>query len=151
MGGLILLTFLILSFYRGNSTHIEASTNNEAVIAGSNIAISMIEEITLKKYDHNVQSGEVTPVSGLSTTLGPDGTETGNVLLFDDVDDFNNYSRQDTLPNLGIFNTSVTVGYVHATNPEVIITTKSYTKRIDVTIANEYLGSPIKLYHVVSY
>jgi hypothetical protein len=150
IGGFILMTVLILSFHSTNKIHSSSSYNNEAVITASNIGTSMIEEISLKKFDHNVTSGTITPVNNLSTTLGPESGEY-SVNQFNDVDDFNNYARTDTLTNLGVFNSIVKVSYVNPNNPDNNSLGKTYHKKIEVNVSNPYLSDTLKFYHIVSY
>ena len=153
IGGLMLLTILILSFYKGNSSHISTAADNEAIIVGSSIGASLIEEITLKKFDHKVTAGKITPVDSL-TLSGSLGPETGeySVNLFNDIDDFDDYIRIDTLSNLGVFDVIVNVYYVDISNPDDSVSTRKYHKRINVNVDNDdYLITPINLYHIVSY
>ena len=150
IGSLMLLSFIILGFYNSNATHISNSSNNDAVIIGSSIGMSIIEEISLKKFDHNVAAGTITPVSGLSTTMG---AETGESIIyqFNDIDDYNNYIKINYDSNLGAFSITIKVSYVDMSNPNVPISSKRYHKRIAVKVENEYLSSPLNLYHIISY
>ena len=56
---------------------------------------------------------------------------------FDDVDDFNNYTRSDTIPKMGIFNISVSVSYMNDNFVET--TSKTYNKNVTVQVTSPSL------------
>lgn len=71
---------------------------------------------------------------------------------YDDVDDYDGYTRTAQSGNLTGFELSVKVYYVTGTNLDVETTTRTYFKRIDVTVSNtNYLKKSLKFSSVVAY
>jgi hypothetical protein len=71
--------------------------------------------------------------------LGPEAGETTQT-TFNDVDDYNNFSRIDTIPNSAIFKTAVFVSYVTISGNTITTTTsKTFNKQITVYVTSDYL------------
>jgi len=131
---MVLLSFLIL---RVNSLFLQTNTTlytTKFDVLAFSIAQSMIQEIEANSFDENTVSAAVTTTSGLSTTLGP---ESGEVYPnFDDIDDYNNYTRKDsTLPS-AVFNVKCKVDYVTSAAPDVATSTPTWNKRISVYVTS---------------
>lgn len=151
-GALFILTTLILLFYQTSTVQTSVSVENEAILAGSGIAQSLITEIQKRSFDENTITKYVDSIDSLTVpgSLGPDA---GEVYLtqFDDVDDFDNYSVVDLATRLGNYNLSVRVDYIGNMNPNIIQLSRSFSKRIEVSVASVYLPDTLKLYHIVGY
>lgn len=152
LGSMVLFAMLVLSFTRSSLSHSESTLNNEALVTGVALSQSMIEEIQSRAFDENTITAAVTTTSGL-TSAASLGTESGETTStnFDDVDDFNSYSRTESLERLGNFYISVDVCYVNYSNPTVKVTSKTFNKRIDVNIYNLYLPDTLSIYKIISY
>lgn len=152
IGGIFLLTLFILTVYQTSTARLTITYLNEATITATGIAQSMIDEIQMKAFDEKTTTSGVSSTDSL-TAVGSLGPETGETLstLFDDVDDYNNYTRSDSLSRMGRFNTKVQVYYVQKMTPETKSLSKTFTKRIDVFVTNFSLTDTLKLYHIVSY
>ena len=48
IGGILILSYLSLTFFRSNSTQTDSNYNNEVIIMGTGIGQSMLEEILTK-------------------------------------------------------------------------------------------------------
>ncbi len=152
IGGILLLGYLALSFYRSNSVQSSIELSNEAVITGTGIGQSTLDEIQTKAFDQQTVSKTITSVDSLTapSNLGPDSGET-NSTLFNDIDDYNGFVRQDSLGRLGTFLTSVSVYYVNPTNPSNRSTLRTFAKRVDIFVTNMFLPDTIKLNLVIAY
>ena len=150
LGALILFGLTMLSTNRYVIDQNESIIQREFEFYGISLAQSFIEEAKTKAFDENVINGAVTVPAQLThwNSLGPDGGETHP--NFDDVDDYNGLALTD---NTGRdeFTVSIEVGYIDETDPETILTIRSYYKRMNVTISNPYLIQPIVLGFVFSY
>jgi hypothetical protein len=82
--------------------------------------------------------------------MGKDGGESVST-QFDDIDDYNNHTRTDTLNRMGTFNTKVLVYYIDKSNPETKSLTRTFTKRIDVNITNFSLPDTLTFSHIIGY
>lgn len=150
--GLLLFTIFILTVYRTTTSRFAFAIANEALLSGTALAQSMIDEITIKAFDEQTISKIIATSDSLTppNLLGPDAGET-DVSKYDDIDDYNNYQRVDSLSRLGNFLTSVRVYYVSINNPDVLSTTRTFAKRIDVFVRNNFITDTIKMYRIVTY
>ena len=151
-GALLFLTILILLFYQASTEQTSVSVENEAILAGSGIAQSLMAEIQKRSYDENTVTKYTDSIDSL-TLPSSLGTDAGEVFLtqFDDVDDFNNYNIVDLSTRLGDYSLSVSVDYVGIMNPNNISFTRTFCKRIEVSVESVYLPDTLKLYHVIGY
>lgn len=150
-GGLLLLVFLSLTFYSSFRSKSDIDLYNEALITGTAIGQSIIDEISTRAFDQKTVSNSVTVPDSLTATgsLGPDAGESIST-LFNDIDDFKNYVRFDTLV-MGVFRTRVNVNYLSKMNPGLLSASRTFTKRIDVFVSNLYLQDTLKLNYVITY
>lgn len=152
IGGLILLSIIVLSY---NTTSLEQTSNNlnnEAMITGVSLGQSLLDEISSRAFDENTVSSNVTSPNNLTVppNLGAEGGES-IVTQYDDIDDFNNYPRNDTLQRLGVFNLSTKVYYVNSNSPDIKSNVRTFSKRIDVKISNIYMLDTLSVHKIVSY
>jgi hypothetical protein len=138
IGGMTLLSTLILT--RGSNTinHLARTLHIEAVSASYSIGQSAIEQMNAVAFDEATITQDVKNASALSSALGP---ELGEILVtqFDDVDDFHNYTWTGSTDKLGNFNAKITVNYGSTANPDVTTMSKTFYKKIQILITNQYL------------
>ncbi len=138
IGGMMMLSTLILT--RGSNTlnHLSRTFHIEAVANAYEIGQSAIEQINSVAFDEKTVTTDVNKTSDLSAILGPDGVE---ILLnqFDDIDDFKNYTWSESTEKLGVFNAKVNVSYGTTANPEITTTSRTFYKKIEILITNQYL------------
>lgn len=150
--GLLLFTIFILTVYRTTTSRFAFAIANEALLTGTGIAQSLIDEITLKNFDEKTISGIVSTPDSLTPTisLGPETGES-DVTKYDDIDDYNNYKRTETLSRLGNFVSWVKVYYVNPNSPDVMSLTRTFAKKIEVFVQNSFVTDTIKMYRIVTY
>jgi len=152
IGGIMLLSFLILTFYESEGNSTTMTLFNEALITSTGIGQTVIEEMSLKAFDENTINRTNATIDSLTlaNNLGPDNLET-TIDLFDDFDDFNNYSRTDSLSRLGNFNINVTVNYVLYEEPDSVVNVRTFYKMAEVSVTNTYLVDTLTLSYTASY
>lgn len=152
IGALSILTLLILNFYDSDSNQLSISLYNEAVVTATGLGQTVIEEISSKPFDEKVINQYVEVPDSLTPALSL-GAETGetDIYLFDDMDDFKNYSRTDSLFRLGNFNINVDVNYVEETKPDIAGNVRTFYKLATITVTNPYLKGALKLNYIASY
>ena len=150
VGALFLLSLLVLMVYRSTGNRSTSNYENEAILTGTSIGQSMLEEITSKAFDENTISSTAKTPSDLSAALGPDAGES-TASQFDDVDDYNNYTTSDSLERMGRYDIRVSVYYVEKMNPDVKSYVRTFTKRIDVKLTNKNIPDTLQLNYVVAY
>ena len=136
---MVLLSFLIL---RVNNLFLQTTTTLNTTkfgVLAFSLAESMIQEIEANSFDQNTVTAIVSSTSSLSSTLGPESGET--FATYNDIDDFNNYTRQDTVPEKSgvIFNIKCKVDYVNPTTPDVATATKTWHKLITVYVTSPFM------------
>lgn len=150
--GLLIFTVFILTVYRTTASRFAMVISNEALLTGSALAQSMVDQIIQKGFDEKTIDKVVLHPDSLTapSRLGPDLFET-DVTKFDDIDDYNNYTQNDSLPRLGRFKTFVLVNYVSQTNPDQISTIRTFFKKISVYVINDLVKDTVKIYRIVTY
>jgi hypothetical protein len=115
----------------------------EYTITATSLGVSVIERAKALAFDAAsvdtfitaARINELTP----SNQLGPEIGETASA-MFNDIDDFNNYARIDTIPNSAIFKTAVKVSYIDVASNEMTPTSsKTFKKMITVYVTSDYL------------
>ena len=152
LGALILLATFILRVNTAKTVQIKCTITNQAIITATGVAQTILEEVQSKSFDQKTISKAVTVPDSLTaiSSLGPDAGET-SILTYNDVDDFNNYSETDTLGILGTFNLKAKVSYCTKMNPDLTSVVRTFSKRVDISVYNNYLIDTLKISKVISY
>ena len=151
VGAMMLLAVMIL---RVNNTILTTNSvllETKFGVLATSLATSVLEEATGKAFDQNTYNNSISNVNNLTSpsALGPGDGET--YATFNDVDDFNGYTRVDsTLPS-AIFYLSTKVEYVSPLNPDVPVNYKTWHKRISVIVTTPSSQDTFRLSTVVSY
>ena len=151
-GALFLLSLISLSVNRAVLQRQETSTEGEAVIVATSLAQSMVEEISMKKFDQRVV---LTPASvpdslTLTSQLGADSGEV--FPNFNDVDDFNGYSRTVATPVLGDFTLKSRVWYTTSTLLGDSTSTRTFMKAVKIVVGgNPYMRDSVIVQNIVTY
>ncbi len=160
--GAILLFGLFLSLTNklmiGNN---QVAAQNEYYITALGLAQSVIDEAKTKAFDHNTDTVDVLTTAGLTDlgSLGPDGmneafsspdiltsdapysaTNRGYLssVRFNDIDDYNGYSRLVNTPRSEGYSMRVTVRYASEINPDLASASKTYCKVMTVKVTSPF-------------
>ncbi|MBU2507022.1 MAG: hypothetical protein KJ799_09895 [Bacteroidetes bacterium] len=152
IGGLLILSYLMLTFYNVRNDQTSFSLFTENVITGTSVGQSLIDEIQTKSFDEKTISSAVTSADSLTSvnSIGPDAGET-NKSKFDDVDDYNGLKYSVSTNRIGTFSLSSQVYYVQNLNPNTKINQRSFAKRVDVSVTNPLFEDTLKFSTVISY
>ena len=145
LGALLLFSLISLRF---NSTVLESTTvevENKVYLTAFSLADDLIEEIKQKAFDAATIKFPTTDPSDLTSaySLGPGGWEV--YPNYNDIDDFNGFTRTVSAPHAENYSVSCEVCYVDADNPDQKVMTQTFYKRVQVTITSPYMRSPIIL------
>lgn len=148
MAALMLLSLVVLRVNNGFLSTNTVMMESKFGVLGVSLATSMIEEANGKAFDQNTDSNTVTSTSLLSS-LGP---ESGEVYPnFNDFDDFNGLVKTDsTLPS-AVFKIACEVNYINPATPEVASGSKTWHKKITVTVTSESMEDTVKMSTIYSY
>jgi hypothetical protein len=134
MLAMVLMSFLLL---RVNSLFLQTNTTlftTKFEVLAFSLGQSMIQEIESEAFDEATVTAVVASTASLSTVLGPETGET--YATFDDIDDFNNYTRTVTNLPSAIFYLKCKVEYVNSATPDVATSTPTWNKRITVFVTS---------------
>jgi hypothetical protein len=149
---MIFLSMLILNVHSSTSDKLIILYSNESVIEATGIVQAVFEEIQTKAFDEATTTAAAKE-RDLLTSVSSLGKETGEVVYsdFDDIDDYHNYTLTDTANVMGTFELAVVVRYVEETAPYDTTNTRTYMKRVDISITNESLPTTLTFNKLISY
>lgn len=150
IGAMIFLTMTSLRF---NTVILENSTiemENKVMLTAFSLADDMIEEIKVRAFDQVTVKFPTASLGNLTTSdkLGPETGET--YPNFNDVDDFNGYTKYVTAPHAEDYYVTTKVQYVNETNPDQVSTLRTYYKKVTVTVTSPYMRNAINLSYIFS-
>lgn len=145
IGALMIFSLVSLRFDTSVLQNVEVEVENKVYLTAFSLADDLIEEIKQKAFDNStVVFKSITP----SQLTSPNslGKESGEIWPnFNDVDDYNNYSKPVSLPHAEKYTVTSKVSYVQEADPDQISSVQTYFKRIDVNVSSPYLKHDVKL------
>jgi hypothetical protein len=152
IAAMIFLSMLILNVHSSTTDKLIILYSNEAVIEATGIVQAVFEEIQTKAFDENTVSDAAKERNLLTPVLSL-GKDSSEVVYtdFDDIDDYNGLSITDSANVMGKFNLAVLVYYVDETSPYDSSGTRTYIKRVDISISNESLPTTLSFKKLISY
>lgn len=148
VGALTLLAVVILRVNTNFLNTNEVLMENKFGVLAVSIGTSVLEEAKGKAFDQNTDSAAVTSLSQLSS-LGPESGETDP--LFNDFDDYNGLVRVDSTMPSAPFRIECDVVYVNSNNPDGISASKTWHKKLTVTVTSDFMVDTIRLSSIYSY
>ncbi len=154
MGGTqILLSLAALMFFSLTSMRFNAAVLNNSslemehkvILTAISLADDMLEEIKVRAFDEStIQFPTTSPLSLTPyANLGPETGETyGN---FNDIDDYNGYTRLISAPHAEDYYISVAVVYVDGDDPSKTSNIQTFYKRVNVTVSSPYMRNDFTL------
>jgi hypothetical protein len=148
IGALLLFSLVSLNF---NSTVLSNTTvevENKVYLTAFSLADDLIEEIKQKAFDAATLDFPTTDPSTLtaSNNLGHGWWET--YPDYNDIDDFNGFVQSVSAPHAEGYEITCVVQYVDGDDPDQIVSTQTFYKKVTVTVDSPYLRNPIQLSHI---
>lgn len=139
IAALALVVLTVLNFNKSSLNTQDNLIYNKEYILTTTAAQSLLDEISTKAFDEKIISGAViTNASNFSSALT---SESGEAYPnFDDIDDFNNFSKKDSVENFGVFNFKVNVNYVN--DDLQYSASNTYHKSVKIKVTNTNLKNP---------
>lgn len=161
------LSLLVLSAITVNRMLIDSKESEYKTAAYSeaiDIAHDLLVEATSKKFDENATTTgtqKTTAFTG-AISLGTEGTPEvvspspdtypfQSITKYDDIDDYKGYTRTVDGSTISDFTVSATVYYVNVTSPHAATTSRTYMKRIVVTVTHPLYLDSFTLSRYVTY
>jgi len=150
IGAIALFSLISIRF---NATVLENTTvevQNKVYLTAFSLADDLLEEIKQKAFDEqtvvfrSINPEELTPLNQFAPQFRDPG-ETSNPLTWDDIDDYNGYSKDISLPHAEGFHVASTVTYVSAANPDQNSSTQTFFKRVQISVTSPYLSHTVTL------
>ena len=145
LGALLLISLISLRF---NSAVLENSTietENKVYLTAFSLANDLIEEIKMKAFDAATVKFPTTDPSVLTSPYSLGHADYEVYPNFNDIDDFNDYSRTIDAPHAENYSVRCNVYYVSEYNPDFKVMTQTFYKRVDVTVISPYMKNNILL------
>jgi hypothetical protein len=147
IGAIALLALISLRF---NTTLLENRTTeieNKVYLTAFSLADDLIEEIKQKAFDEQTVEWRAITTYQLSSydLFGPVDDGEYSVSDFDDIDDYNGYSKAVSLPHVENYSVTSTVDYVSANNQDVSSSSQTFFKRVVVNVTSPYMSHAVKL------
>jgi len=147
IGAIVLLALTSLRFNTTLLANRTTEIENKVYLTAFSLADDLIEEIKQKAFDEEtvewraITTVQLTPYN----EFGPVDPGESSVFDFDDIDDYNGYSKAVSLPHAENYSVISTVDYVTASNPDVISSSQTFFKRISVNVTSPYMSHSVKL------
>jgi hypothetical protein len=152
LGGIVLFSTLVLSVNRALMNSEDQSIRAEYLSLAVSSGQNLLNEISSKAFDHQVvDNSPLEDIYNLTSPglLGPEAGE--NSISYNDVDDYNYYTTEDSSSGRGNFKLFVRVNYVNENNGTDTLSIRSRMKRVAINVTNYYMVDTVKLYYLKSY
>lgn len=172
LGMFILLVMSVISANRMLLDNTQATLEAEAYAASATIANDLLQEALSKRFDYfSDYSGyqvptDFSPPDPTKVEWGPSATEKTavgtspdssykgafkSITAFNDLDDYNGYTRMVTANSISGFVVTVKVYYVNSSAPKVAVSYQTFYKVIEVTVQHPQYLSAVKYTGMMSY
>lgn len=156
IGAITLMAFVNMSLRSGFDSSGSVMQNAKIGIVATSIASSIVEEASAKNFDERTGDSLITVASNLTSParLGSDATD--SIGTMNDIDDFNNFVRHDTI-NMGdilkfvTFKTTCKVQYVDPATPDFSQSVQTWHKRISISVMSPAMTDTVQISYVYSY
>ena len=148
IGALLLFSLVSLNFNSSVLSSTTVDVENKVYLTAFSLADDLIEEVKQKAFDAATINFPTTDPSTLTSAdnLGHGWWET--YPDYNDIDDFNGFIQSVSTPHAEDYQVSCIVQYVDGDDPDEIVSTQTFYKRVTVTVDSPYLSNPIQLSHI---
>jgi len=157
-GALFIFGILLTSSNRVMIGNANIADENEYYISALSAAQAVMDEAKTKAFDQQTVNTMLFTTDSLSARLGRDAGETvprtdtlssetpftpasrgyRSMVTFNDVDDYNGYTRIVNTPRAEGYRIFVSVRYASETNPDLTTGAKTFCKKMDVSVTSPY-------------
>lgn len=148
IGALIIFSLVSINFNSSVLTNTTVEVENKVYLTAFSLADDLIEEIKQKAFDAATVDFPTTNPASLTGaySLGHSGSEV--YPNFNDIDDFNNFNKTVSAPHAENYQITCRVYYVDGDDPDTIVWTQTFYKKVVVTVSSPYLRKSIILSHI---
>jgi hypothetical protein len=151
IGALMIFSLISLRFDSAVLQNVEVEVENKVYLTAFSLADDLLEEIKQRAFDQQTLVFKAITVDAL-TPVGSLGREGGEIQdsskTFNDIDDYNNYSKPVSLPHAENYTVTSKVNYVKATDQDEVSASQTYFKRVEIFVDSPYLKHQLKLAYI---
>jgi hypothetical protein len=150
IGAIALFSLISIRFNSSVLENMTVEVENKVYLTAFSLADDLIEEIKQKAFDEqtvefrSISPEELTSYNNFAPLFRDPG-ETSDPTTWDDIDDYNGYSKQISLPHAEGFSVTSQVDYVQENNYDQVSLVQTFFKRIQVRVSSNYLRAPVRL------
>ncbi len=127
-------------------------TKAEYQILAYDLLDKFISQAALRSFDEVSVNGILNDIPGSFTSPSNLGAEADEIYPnFDDVDDYHNFSFNDTTSKGMDYTIKVDLGYVTIDDEENFSITQTNMKRMNVTLTSTFISNEVHLSRIFSY
>ncbi len=141
IGALILLSMFTLTLNSHMVQDRAVMFQSEQYLEAIGSAQRFIEQAEVLRFDEKKDASAIASFTS-SPNLGPDTGESYGT--FDDIDDYDGFSIDDSLTNSILFTISISVYYVDPDNSYAPTSSNTYYKEMTVTIYSDAFSGPVE-------
>jgi hypothetical protein len=148
LGATVLFALISLRFNTAMLENTTLEIQNKVNLTAFSLADDLIEEIKEKAFDATTVDFQAIDVTQLTAAnaLGHNSSESWP--NFNDIDDYNGYSKIVDLPHAEGYTVTCMVKYVDSDGSE--LSTQSFHKKVTIAVASKYLNNPITMAFIFS-
>jgi len=151
LGALMIFSLISLRFDSAVLQNVEVEVENKVYLTAFSLADDLLEEIKQRAFDEQtVDFKAITPDA--LTPEGSLGRDTGEIQdsskTFNDIDDYNNYTKPVSLPHAEKYTVMSKIDYVLESDQDQHSDDPTYFKRVEIFVDSPYLRHQLKLQYV---
>lgn len=148
LGAMMIFSLISLRFDSAVLQNTEVEVENKVYLTGFSLADDLLEEIKQRAFDEKTVDFKAITTTALTPSANL-GKESGEAWPnFDDIDDYNGYTKPVSLPHAEKYSVKSYVSYVQANNQDLESLTQTYFKRVTIFVDSPYLKHQIKLSYI---
>jgi hypothetical protein len=148
IGALLLFSLVSLNFNSSVLSNTTIEVENKVYLTAFSLADDLIEEIKQKAFDAATIDFPTTDPSTLTAAndLGHGWWEI--YPDYNDIDDYHGFVDMVSTPHAEGYEITCVVQYADGDDPDQVVSTQTFYKKVTVTVDSPYLRSPIQLSHI---
>ncbi|MGD8305237.1 MAG: hypothetical protein PVF17_01160 [Ignavibacteria bacterium] len=148
IGALIVLSLVSLNFNSAVLTNTTVEVENKVYLTAFSLADDLIEEIKQKAFDAATVNFPTTNPASLTSAYSLGHGSWESYPAFNDIDDFNDFVKSVSAPHAENYTITCTVTYVDGDDPDTVVWTQTFYKKVTVNVSSPYMRVPIQLSHI---
>lgn len=151
IGALLSFSLVSLNFNSSVLQNTTVEVENKVYLTGFSLADDLLEEVKQKAFDAATINFPTTNPASLTApnSLGHSHTEV--YPNYNDIDDFNGFVRGVSAPHAENYEVSCVVQYVDGDDPDNVVNTQTFYKKVTVTVTSPYLRNPVQLSQIFTH